>query len=263
MQPILNIASRAARSAGGIILRGLERLDTVQVSEKNHNDFVTEIDKQSEKIIIEAIRKAYPNHAILGEESGHLEGNEEFVWIIDPLDGTRNFMHGFPHFCISIGFKYKDRLEHGLIYDPIRQEIFTASRGNGAQLNNRRIRVSNRATLKGALLGTGFPFRPTADFTTYLKTLSHLMPQTGGIRRAGSAALDLAYVAAGRMDGFWEFALSPWDIAAGSLLVLEAGGLVSDIRGGEDYLSTGDVIAGNPKIFKAILQNVRTALLTD
>lgn len=263
MHPILNIASRAARSAGAIILRGFERLDTVQVSEKSQNDYVTEIDKQSEKIIIDAIRKMYPNHAILGEESGHLAGNEEFVWIIDPLDGTRNFLHGFPHFCISIGFKYKNRLEHGLIYDPIRQEMFTATRGDGAQLNNRRIRVSNRINLKDTLLGTGFPFRPAADFTAYLKTLAHLMPQAGGIRRAGSAALDLAYVAAGRMDGYWEFSLSPWDIAAGCLLILEAGGYVSDIRGGEDYLNTGDIIAGNPKIFKAILQNVRTALLMD
>jgi myo-inositol-1(or 4)-monophosphatase len=263
MHPILNIASRAARSAGEIIVRSIERLDTVKVTEKKQNDYVTEIDKLSEKIIIETIRKNYPNHAILGEESGTLEGNEEFLWIIDPLDGTRNFMHGFPHFCISIGFKYKDRLEHGLIYDPIRQEMFTASRGNGAQLNNRRIRVSSRTTLNGALLGTGFPFMPSANFTSYLKTLSHLMPKTGGIRRAGAAALDLAYVAAGRMDGFWEFGLSPWDIAAGSLLVLEAGGLVSDVRGSEEYLANGDIIAGNPKIFKALLQNVRSALLTD
>lgn len=262
MHPLLNIATRAARSAGEVILRGLERLDTVQAVEKQHNDFVTEIDKQSEKIIIDTIRKTYPNHAIIGEESGHLEGNEEMVWIIDPLDGTRNFMHGFPHFCISIAFQQKGRIEHGLIYDPVRQETFTASRGGGAQLNNRRLRVSKRSTLKGTLLGTGFPFRPTADFTAYLKTLSHLMPQTGGIRRAGSAALDLAYTAAGRLDGYWEFGLAPWDVAAGSLLVLEAGGLVSDIKGGEDYLNTGDIIAGNPKIFKAILQNVRSALLT-
>lgn len=263
MHPILNIATRAARSASEVILRGTQRLDTIQATEKSQNDFVTEIDKQSEKIIIETIRKTYPNHAILGEESGHLEGNDEFVWIIDPLDGTRNFMHGFPHFCISIAFQYKGRIEHGLIYDPIRQETFTATRGNGAQLNNRRIRVTNRTTLKGTLLGTGFPFKPTADFATYLKTLSQLMPQTGGIRRAGSAALDLAYTAAGRLDGYWEFGLAPWDLAAGSLLVLEAGGLVSDIKGGEEYLQTGDIIAGNPKVFKALLQNVNTALLKE
>ncbi len=263
MHPILNIATRAARSAGSIIIRSMERLDTLQVSEKQHNDFVTEVDKFSEKIIIDSIRKAYPNHAILAEESGLSEGNEELLWIIDPLDGTRNYVHGFPHFCISIAFQHKGRIEHGLIYDPVRQESFTASRGGGAQLNNRRIRVSNRTTLDGTLLGTGFPFKRTADFTGYLKTLSHLMPQVGGIRRAGSAALDLAYTAAGRLDGYWEFGLSTWDIAAGSLLVLEAGGLVSDIRGGEDYLNTGDIIAGNPKIFKALLQNVRTALVAE
>jgi myo-inositol-1(or 4)-monophosphatase len=213
MHPILNIAIRAARSAGEVIVRSIERLETIQFVEKAENDFVTEIDQQSEKIIIEAIRKTYPNHAILGEESGHLAGHADCTWIIDPLDGTRNFMHGFPHFCISIAFQHKDRIEHGLIYDPIRQEIFTASRGGGAQLNSRRIRVSNRPTLKTGLLGTGFPVRPQANFDAYLKTLAQLMPQASGIRRAGSAALDLAYTAAGRLDGYWEFGLAPWDIA--------------------------------------------------
>ncbi len=259
MHPMLTIADRAARAAGNIIVQATSRLDTLHIAEKQQNDFVTEIDKQSERIIIDTIRKTYPHHAILGEESGHLEGNEDMVWIIDPLDGTRNFMHGFPHFCISIAFQHKGRIEQGLIYDPIRQETFTATRGGGAQLNNRRLRVSKRINLKDTLLGTGFPFRPTADFTAYLKTLAHIMPQAGGIRRAGSAALDLAYTAAGRLDGYWEFGLSPWDIAAGSLLVLEAGGLVSDARGGDDYLNTGDIIAGSPKIFKAILQNLNTA----
>lgn len=256
MHPFLNIANRAARSAGKVIINALERIDHIRITEKQQNDFVTEIDQQSEKIIIDAIRKTYPNHAILAEESGTIEG-DVVTWIIDPLDGTKNFIHGFPHFAISIAVKSKDHLEHALIYDPIRQETFSASRGEGAKLNNRRIRVSARSTIQGALLGTGFPFRPGQNIDDYLKSLQILMKQAGGIRRAGAATLDLAYVAAGRLDGFWESGLAPWDIAAGALLVKEAGGLVSDYKGGEDYLTNGDIVAGNLKIFKGILQAIK------
>ncbi len=261
MHPFLNIATKAARSAGNIITRALERLDTVQITEKAHNDFVTDVDTQAERVIVDLIRKNYPNHGILAEESGTTAGSpseDETIWIIDPLDGTKNFIHGFPHFAVSIAVQQKGRIEHGLIYDPIRHEYFTASRGSGAQLNNRRLRVSSRTTLQTAMLGTGFPFRNPARVAPYLKSFEVLLTQASGIRRAGSAALDLAYVAAGRFDGFWEFDLAPWDIAAGALLVQEAGGLVSDVEGAENYLTTGNIIAGNPKIFKAILQTIRT-----
>lgn len=257
MHPFLNIATKAARSAGNIITRALERLDTLQIREKSPNDFVTDIDTQAERVIVDLIRKNYPNHGILAEESGASQ-NDETIWIIDPLDGTKNFIHGFPHFAVSIAVQQKGRIEHGLIYDPIRHEYFTASRGNGAQLNNRRLRVSTRTTLQTSLLGTGFPFRNPARVAPYLKGFELLLSQASGIRRAGSAALDLAYVAAGRFDGFWEFDLAAWDIAAGSLLVQEAGGLVSDMDGTENYLANGHIIAGNPKIFKAILQTIRS-----
>lgn len=256
MHPFINIANQAARSAGSIIVRALERLNTIQISKKIHNDFVTEIDLQSERIIIETIRKSYPNHAILAEESGESAGNE-VVWIIDPLDGTTNFIHGYPHFCISIAVQYKNRIEHGLIYDPIRQEIFSTTRGNGAYLNSRRLRVSNQINLSSALLGTGFPYRKMERLPSYLKSFEALIPQVSGIRRGGSAALDLAYVAAGRLEGYWEFDLAIWDLAAGALLVQEAGGLVSDPEGGENFLTQGNIVAGNPKIFKAILQTIK------
>lgn len=258
MHPLINIALRAARSAGNIITRSIERLDVIEITEKQQNDFVTEIDKQAEKIIIDTIRNAYPSHGILAEESGNRAGDET-VWIIDPLDGTTNYIHGFPHFAISIGIQHKGRIEHGLIFDPVRQETFIATRGEGARLNDRRVRVSKRAGLQGALLGTGFPFRQINDLAPYIKTLQTLMPLAGGIRRAGSAALDLAYVACGRLDGFWEFGLAPWDIAAGAILIQEAGGLISDAQGSEDYLTNGSVIAGNPKVFKALLQTIRAS----
>lgn len=256
MHPLINIANRAARSAGNIITRSLERLDTLKVTEKQYNDFVTEIDKKAEQVIIEAIHKVYPNHSILAEESGKTEGND-ITWIIDPLDGTTNYIHGFPHFAVSIAIQNKDRIEHGLIYDPVRQETFTASRGEGAQLNNYRLRVSNRVGLQGALLGTGFPYRDLEHMDAYLKTLRTLIPQVAGIRRAGAATLDLAYVAAGRLDGFWEFNLAPWDLAAGALLIQEAGGIVSDVDGSENFLTSGNIVAGNPKVFKALLQSIQ------
>lgn len=255
LQPILNIAIRAARSAGALIVRQLERVDSLNVTAKGRNDFVTEVDHRAEQIIIDTIHKAYPDHGILAEESGQ-QGGDEFVWIIDPLDGTTNFLHNFPHFAISIAVEHRSQTVHGVIFDPVRQELFTASRGDGAQLDNRRIRVSRKSDLATALLGTGFPFRELSHLDGYLSTLRAFMPNCAGIRRAGSAALDLAYVAAGRLDGFWEFGLKRWDIAAGALIIHEAGGFVSDPMGGESYLACGDIVAGNPKIAKKMLQTL-------
>lgn len=259
MHPMLNIAVRAARKGGNVIARAVDRLDQLSVDVKSQNDFVTEIDRQAENDIIYTLRAAYPDHGILAEESGQ-QGNSEYEWVIDPLDGTTNFIHGFPQFAVSIGLRHKGRLEQAVVYDPLRQELFTASRGNGAQLNDRRIRVTNRPDLDGALLGTGFPFKQQQHLDTYLATFKALFPMTAGIRRAGSAALDLAYVAAGRLDGFWEFGLQPWDMAAGVLLIQEAGGLVSDLSGGNDFMQTGNLISGNPKVFKAMHQHIRPHL---
>lgn len=263
MQPMLNIAIRAARKAGNLITSAMDQVDRLDVTEKSSNDFVTQVDRQAEESIISVLHEAYPNHNILAEETGDTQGKSggsDYQWIIDPLDGTTNFLHGFPQFAVSIGLKYKGRMEHAVIYDPTRQELFTASRGTGAKLNDRRLRVSNRKGLKGALLGTGFPFKQQQDLDAYLGTFRALFPMTAGIRRPGSAALDLAYVAAGRLDGFWEIGLNPWDMAAGSLLVQEAGGLVGDFSGGEDYLQTGNVVAGNPRVFKEMLQAIRPHL---
>lgn len=253
MQPMLNIAVRAARAAGEVITRRLERLDTVAVETKQRNDFVSEVDREAEARIIRILRRAYPDHGILAEESGASEGDGH-VWIIDPLDGTTNFLHGLPHFAVSIALAHDGRLEQGVVYDPVRQELFAASRGAGATLNDRRIRVSGRRGLEGALLGTGFPFRDDQPGEVYLDLLRDFMHRTAGIRRPGSAALDLAYLAAGRFDGFWELGLSRWDIAAGALLVREAGGIVGDLHGGDDYLASGDVVAANPKIYHAMMQ---------
>lgn len=253
MHPLLNIAIRAARAAGSVIVRQMDRIDALHIVEKSRNDFVSEIDKRAEEIIIDTIHKAYPEHGILAEESGEKAGNE-FVWIIDPLDGTTNYLHGFPQFAVSIAVRQKNRIEHGVVFDPLRQELFTATRGEGAQLDNRKIRVSRRPELDGALLGTGFPFRNLATLDEFLETLRTFIPRCAGVRRAGSAALDLAYVAAGRLDGFWEFGLSPWDMAAGALIIREAGGLVSDPLGGDAYLKTGNIVAGNPRIAKRMLQ---------
>lgn len=253
MEPMLNIAISAARRAGEVITRKLEHIDTITVTEKQANDYVTEVDLKAEQIIIDTIRATYPSHGILAEESGEHPG-DEVTWIIDPLDGTKNYMHGFPHICVSIAVKVKNKIEHGLIYDPLRQEFFTASRGGGAQLNARRMRVAKRTQMQHALIGTGFPIRDKKRLPEYLKTFESLFMETAGIRRAGSAALDLAYVASGRLDGFWEFGLKPWDIAAGALMIKEAGGLVSDFHGAEDYLTSGNIVAGNNKLFKHLLQ---------
>lgn len=256
--PIVNIAVQAARAAGNTIVRAMDRLDTLQISKKSTNDFVTEIDQQVERDIIYYIRKAYPNHSILGEETGETIGeNDEYTWIIDPIDGTRNFIHGFPHFAVSIALSHRGVIQHGVIYDPVRQELFTASRGKGAQLNERRIRVSKHTQLEECLLGTGFPYHHSeAHQQAYVNSLQALIPQCGDIRRAGAATLDLAYVAAGRLDGFWELGLKPWDLAAGTLLIKEAGGLVCDIHGGENYFKTGNIVAASPKILKLLLKTV-------
>lgn len=252
MQALLNIAVRAARRAADVIVRSLNRLDSLEVTSKGRNDFVTEIDRTAEAEIIQIIRRAYPDHAFLGEESG-ASGDSPFQWIIDPLDGTTNFLHGFPQFAVSIACSIRGRVEHGVIYDPMRQEIFTASRGEGAQLENRRIRVTQQRGLEGALIGTGFPYRAnTEHIDAYMAMLRDVMLTTAGVRRPGSAALDLAYVAAGRTDGFFEIGLGPWDTAAGSLLIEEAGGIVSTLAGNE-YRQGGNIVAGAPRVHAALL----------
>lgn len=260
MHPMLNIAIRAARAAGTVIYRSMDKVDNLKITTKAANDFVSDVDRQAEMAIIDIIKKAYPDHSIKAEENGILDGNEKFQWIIDPLDGTTNFLHGFPQFAVSIAFKQNGRLSQAVIFNPVNQELFTASRGEGAMLNDRRIRISKQKGLEGALLGTGFPFKDQQHLDSYLATFKALFPMTAGIRRPGSAALDLAYVATGRLDGFWEIALNDWDMAAGALLVTEAGGLVSDFSGGEDYLETGNIVAGTPKVFKEILQTIQPHL---
>jgi myo-inositol-1(or 4)-monophosphatase len=256
MHPFLNIAIQAARTASRSILHFYDRLEEIEVTEKSKNDVVTEVDKLSEQIIIEDIRKAYPNHSILGEESGLEKKGGDYCWVIDPIDGTKNFINGIPHFCISIAVKKGDQLEVGLVYDPIRQELFTATRGKGAQLNNRRIRVSNTKKLENALVGTGFPFRHDDEMPKYLNTFNKILPQVSDIRRAGAAALDLAYVASGRLDAYWEPLLGPWDIAAGALIVQEAGGVISDFKGEKDFLASGNVVTSNIKLHPLILDLV-------
>ena len=253
MHPTLNIAIKAARRGASIITRASTQLDQITVESKSSNDFVTEVDRAAEAAIISVLQEAFPNHGILAEESGGAATDSEFVWIIDPLDGTTNFIHGFPQYAISIAQTRNNVLEHAVIYDPVRNELFTASRGSGAFLNDRRIRVSRRIRMNEALLGTGFPFRQFDHVDAYLGMFRELTQKTAGIRRPGSAALDLAYVACGRLDGFWEMGLMPWDMAAGVLLILEAGGLVSDLSGETDYMTTGNIVAGTPKIFGQLL----------
>ena len=250
---LLNIAVRAARNAGEIIVRSMNRLESLQITSKGRNDFVTEIDQAAEREIIAHIRKHYPGHAFLAEESG-ATGESDTVWIIDPLDGTTNFLHGFPVFAVSIACQHRGKLEHAVIYDPMRQEIFTASRGGGAHLENHRIRVSKQRTLEGALVGTGFPYRANIEYIdAYLAMLKTVMENTAGVRRPGSAALDLAYVASGRTDAFFEIGLKPWDTAAGTLLIQEAGGRIGTLSGAP-YAQGGNVIAGSPKVFEALVE---------
>lgn len=257
MHPLLNIATKAARSAGDIIVRYVDRIDTLNISQKSINDFVSEVDRLAEQEIIGIIRKAYPNHGILAEESGVQNSSDEYCWTIDPLDGTTNFLHQFPQFSVSIAVERKKQVEQCVVYDPLRQELFSANKGSGSQLNGRRLRVSKATSLEGSLLGTGFPYRDFSYIDSYLETFKDLMQCTAGIRRAGSAALDLAYVAAGRLDGFWEFGLKRWDIAAGSLLIQESGGVVSDANGKEDYLNKGHIVGGNLKTHRALLNKVQ------
>lgn len=259
MHPMLNIAVRAARNAGNLIVRNLDRIDQLTIANKDRNDFVSEVDRQAEQEIIHVLRKAYPSHAILAEESGAHEG-DDYQWIIDPLDGTTNFLHGFPQFSVSIALRHRGRLDQAVVYDPLRQELFTASRGAGALLNDKRIRVTRQHSLDGALLGTGFPFRDQQYLEAYIGMFRALTRDTAGIRRPGSAALDLAYVAAGRLDGFWEIGLNIWDMAAGVLLIQEAGGLVSDFAGGHAFLDTGNVVAATPKLLPAILKQIHPFL---
>ena len=258
MQPMLNIAVRAARAAGDIIVRNMDRLDRITVVTKQNNDFVSNVDHMAEEAIISAIKYAYPDHGILAEESGVQGETSEYQWIIDPLDGTTNYLHGFPQFAVSIALKHKGRIEVGVIYDPISQELFTSIRGNGAMLNDKKIRVTSHKGLTNALLGTGFPYYDQSYLDTYLETMKALMQKTAGIRRPGSAALDLAWLAAGRIDGFWEFNLKAWDIAAGALIVREAGGIVSDFENKEGYLTSGDIIAAAPKVFPEMIQIIQS-----
>ena len=258
MHPTLNIAIKAARRAATVINRAALDVDLLRVEAKQPNDFVTEVDRAAEEAIIQVLREAYPSHSILAEESGETgpEADTEYQWIIDPLDGTTNFIHGFPQYAISIALARKGVVEQAVVFDPNRNELFTASKGGGAFLNDRRIRVSKRLRLADALIGTGFPFRVFDHANAYMGIFKDFTERTAGIRRTGSAALDLAYVACGRLDGFWEFGLMPWDMAAGSLLISEAGGLISDLSGGEDYLKTGNVVCGSPKVFAQMLQVV-------
>ncbi|GAB3625433.1 inositol monophosphatase [Pandoraea terrae] len=254
MHPMLNIAVKAARRAGSIINRASLDIDAVRVSKKQHNDFVTEVDQAAEQAIIQTLQQAYPDHAILAEESGESDHESEFQWIIDPLDGTTNFIHGMPYYCVSVALAHRGQVTQSVIYDPTRNDLFTASRGRGAYLNERRIRVSRRDRLADGLIGTGFPYRDLQGIENYLKMFSTMTEHCAGIRRPGAAALDLAYVAAGRMDGFFEQGLKPWDMAAGSLLVSEAGGLVGNYTGESDFLHQGEILAGNPKMFAQMVK---------
>ena len=259
MHPMLNTAIEVARTTGEYVFQSFERLDRVQVEAKGPSDFVTQVDRMAEQKIIEGLRKRYPDHSFLGEESGLQEGaKKDHVWVIDPIDGTTNFIHGIPHFAISIGLKVNNQLEVGVILNPVTREEFTAARGQGAQVNGRRMRVSGNQRLDTALMATGFPFRPDQAkiVEPHLATVRTLAEQTAGIRRFGSAALDLAYVAAGRYDAYWEYGLKEWDMAAGCLMVKEAGGLLGDLYGGLDHMKSGDIACATPKLFKPLLKTI-------
>ena len=257
MHPTLNIAVKAARRAGSIITRASEDIGSLTVNDKGYNDFVTEVDLASEKEIIRVLKASYPEHAFLGEETG-LSNQADNIWIIDPLDGTTNFLHGFPQYCISIALEEKGEITQAVIYDPNRNDLFTATKGQGAYLNQRRMRVSNKSKLKESILGTGFPFRDFQHLPVYLKIFEEVVRGTSGVRRPGSAALDLAYVAAGWFDGFFEINLSKWDIAAGGLLVTEAGGIVSDFSEKDGWLESGNIVATNPKIYDPLIKIIQS-----
>ena len=254
---MLNIAVRAARRAGSVINRASLDGAGLEVRSKRQNDFVTRVDHAAEEAILDVVRKAYPDHAILAEESGAVAGTAEYEWVIDPLDGTTNFIHGLPQYCVSIGIRHRGALAHGVVYDSNRNELFTASKGRGAFLNDRRIRVSKCLRLGDALVGTGFPFRELTRIDRYTGQMKNMMEKSAGVRRAGAAALDLAYVACGRLDAFWEMGLSPWDMAAGALLIQEAGGLVGDLKGDDGYLESGELACATPKVFPGLLEALR------
>ena len=255
MHPMLNTAVKAARKAAGIISRASFDVDKLTIRKKRQNDFVSEVDEAAEEAIVRVLHEAYPDHGILAEEGGTRDSpKSDYLWVIDPLDGTTNFLHGFPQYCVSIGLLHKGKPTQAVIYDPNRNELFTATKGVGAYLNDRRIRVSRTDRLEDALMGTGFPFREVGHLDDYLRMFKNVTMATSGIRRPGAAALDLAWVACGRIDGFWEMGLSPWDMAAGALLVREAGGLIGDLDGNEGFLDSGRVVATNAKLFSAMLQ---------
>ncbi|MEK8029872.1 inositol monophosphatase family protein [Ideonella sp. DXS29W] len=256
IHPMLNIAVKAARNAGAIINRASLDVDLLKVTAKSTNDFVTEVDHAAEAAIIDTILTAYPGHGILAEESGRQRGarHSDYVWIIDPLDGTTNFIHGLPVYCISIALEYRGKIEQAVVYDPTRNDLFMASKGRGAFLNDKRLRVSKRTRLSDSLIGTGFPFRKGDNFQRYLKMFEAVAPHCAGLRRPGSAALDLCYVAAGWYDGFFETGLNPWDIAAGSLMITEAGGLIGNFTGEADFLHQREVVAGTPKVYGQLVQ---------
>lgn len=258
MHPMLNIGVRAARAAGKVITQNVERYDPLSIEKKQRNDFVTEVDRRAESEIIAVLQRAYPDHSLLCEESGLVgDADAQYQWIIDPLDGTTNFIHGLPHFSVSIALMRSKRLYQAIIYDPMRQELFTASKGDGAFLDNKRLRVSPVSKLADGLLGTGFPYRDGQDLDFYQRTTRHFTERSAGVRRLGSAALDLAYVAAGRLEGTWLTGLQSWDIAAGALIVREAGGLVNDFDGGDEWLVKGEVIAATPKVHHQMLEVMR------
>jgi myo-inositol-1(or 4)-monophosphatase len=258
MHPMLNVAIKAARAAGAIINRASNDIDKLTVTRKGMNDYVSEVDRAAEDAIISTLLSAYPDHGILAEESGLRESTSDYQWIIDPLDGTTNFLHSFPQYCTSIACAVKGVLTHAVIYDPTRNDLFIATRGSGAFLNERRIRVSKVIYLKDALIGTGFPYKEFANFDAYTATFKAVTQSVSAVRRPGSAALDLAYVACGRYDGFWESGLSAWDMAAGALLIKEAGGLITDFAAGDEYLKNGNVVAGTPKVFPGLLKIVQS-----
>ncbi len=256
LHPMLNIAVKAARTAGSIINRAALDLEVLKVGSKGPNDYVSEVDRAAEQAIINTLLEAYPGHGILAEESGREHGakNSEYVWIIDPLDGTTNFLHGFPVYAVSIALAHRGQIQQAVVYDPTRNDLFFASKGRGAFLNDRRLRVSKRTRLADALIGTGFPFRKGDNFKRYVKMFEEVMQSCAGLRRPGAAALDLCYVAAGYYDGFFETGLQPWDAAAGSLIITEAGGLIGNFTGESDYLYQREVVAGNPKVYGQLVQ---------
>jgi len=256
LHPMLNIAVKAARAAGAIINRAALDLDAIKVGSKGPNDFVSEVDRAAEQAIIETLLEAYPDHGILTEESGRAHGraDSDFTWIIDPLDGTTNFLHGLPVYAVSIALAHRGVVQQGVVYDPTRNDLFYASRGRGAYLNDRRLRVSKRTRLADALVGTGFPFRRGDNFKRYVQMFELVMQRCAGVRRPGAAALDLCYVAAGYYDGFFETGLAPWDIAAGSLMITEAGGLIGNFTGEADYIQQREVVAGTPKVYGQLVK---------